>query len=82
MNTKLTLLIDKDKIDKAKKYARKENKSLTRLVGDYFAKLSSDQEYSFEISPLVKRLSRVVTLPKERDYKKEYADHLTKKYSK
>ncbi len=37
MNTKLTLRLDDELIRGAKRYAAESGKSLSRLVGDYFA---------------------------------------------
>ena len=37
MNTKLTLRLDEDLIQKAKRYSDASGKSLSKLVADYFA---------------------------------------------
>jgi len=37
MNTKLTLRLDEDLIQKAKRYSGASGKSLSKLVADYFA---------------------------------------------
>ena len=79
MGTKLTLSLSKEVIDQAKKYARKENKSLSKLAEDYFSKLSMESASQQEITPLVRRLSGVVKKSAS-DHKKEYADYLSKKY--
>lgn len=41
MNTKLTLRIDENLIDQAKAYAAKEGRSVSDLVGAYFARLAA-----------------------------------------
>lgn len=79
MDTKLTLSLSKAVIDRAKKYARKENKSLSKLVEDYFSKLSAEAPKTDDITPLVKKLSGVAKNPPT-DHKKDYADYLSKKY--
>lgn len=81
MDTKLTLSLSKAVIERAKVYARKENKSLSKLTEDYFSKLSTESAQTQEISPLVKKLSGVVKNPAA-DHKKEYAAYLSKKYSR
>ena len=48
MNTKLTLCLDKDLIDRAKVYAAKEGRSVSELVAAYFARLDT---VSLENSP-------------------------------
>jgi hypothetical protein len=46
-------------------------------------KLSAGQEYTIEITPLVKRLSKVAKVQNaDAEHKKSYADYLSKKYSK
>ena len=81
MDTKLTLSIDKQIIEVAKKYARNTNTSLSNLIENYLvsitAKKSSVEE---EISPLVKSLSGVIKLDKKLNTKKQYADYLAGKY--
>lgn len=44
MGTKLTLRLDRDLIERAKRYARSRDKSVSRLVADYFALLGERGE--------------------------------------
>lgn len=81
MNTKLTLSLSKTVIHSAKKYARKENISLSQLAEDYFSKLSADSKQTPEISPLVKKLSGVIKNSSS-NHKNEYAAYLSKKYGR
>ncbi len=81
MDTKLTLKLKKQIIDKAKEYASDRKISLSRLVESYLQALTSETEKNeFEISPFVKSISSGTKLPADLDYKKEYADHLIQKY--
>ena len=82
MNAKLTLSLDKDVIDKAKKYASTENMSLSKMVEAYLESITKTQNENqeSETTPLVKRLSGVIKLPNDLDYKKEYGDYLMEKY--
>lgn len=41
MRTKLTLTIDKQVVDKAKLYAKKKNRSVSKLVEEYLKSISS-----------------------------------------
>jgi hypothetical protein len=82
MDNKLTLSLDSKVIEMAKRYAKKENKSLSRLVEEYFIKITSGKPSKEDISPLVKKLSGVISLPTNFDAKKSYSDHLSKKYGK
>ena len=43
MNTKLTLRMDENLIAQAKVYAAKEGRSLSELVGTYFARISESK---------------------------------------
>ncbi|OYQ33196.1 hypothetical protein CHU92_13510 [Flavobacterium cyanobacteriorum] len=79
MNTKLTLNVDKDIIEEAKAYAKMHKVSLSALIENYLASLSKKAVDS-EVSPLVQSLTGVME-PINEDYKKEYGDYLSKKYS-
>ena len=46
MDAKLTLKLDKTIIDSAKKYARENNRSLSRMVEHYFSSLLPESEHS------------------------------------
>ena len=81
MNTKLTLSLDKQIIEAAKKYAKKKNTSLSNLVENYLTSVTKSPKSSDEeISPLVKSLSGVLKLDKKQDYKKQYSNFLANKY--
>lgn len=59
METKLTLSMDKKVIGDAKKYARKKNTSLSRIIKNYLVNITKSQEpRGTEISPLVKKFVR------------------------
>lgn len=83
MDAKLTLLLDKATIEKAKKYAEANQTSLGRLIENYLSLLvgRTKDENEIEISPFVRSLASKVELPKSFDHKKEYREHLVKKYS-
>jgi hypothetical protein len=81
MDTKLTLRLDNSIIEKAKKYAKNKNTSLSKLIESYLGKLVTPNDTN-EVTPLVKSLSGVIDLPKNFDTKKEYKKHLSNKYTK
>lgn len=61
METKLTLKLDQGVIRSVKKYAERRQRSLSRLVEDYFRKLiSAEPDAEAEISPLVRELSGII----------------------
>ncbi len=80
MDAKLTLKLNEDIIEKAKVYAKAKNTSLSDLVENYLHKLTRAKKSKKTITPLIKSLSGIISLPKNQDEKKDYADYLTKKY--
>lgn len=81
MDTKLTLSLDKQIIEAAKKYAKKRNTSLSNLIENYLVNVTkTSKNAEEEISPLVKSLSGVLKLDKKQDYRKQYSDFLANKY--
>lgn len=81
MNTKLTLTIDQSIIERAKKYARKKERSLSDLIENYLKALTTEEiSKQDELSPTVKSLKGSFKMPKDFDYKKELSDRLTEKY--
>ena len=74
--TKLTIRLPRELLDNAKKYARKQNTTLTNLIGEYLRRMPASMDVLQE-APIVRRLSG--TLSKNvsvTDYKK----HLDAKY--
>ncbi len=81
MDTKLTLKLNQEVIEKAKIFASERKLSLSRLIENYLNSLTSDQSSDeLEISPFVKSLSSGVEIPADYDYKKDRADYLERKY--
>ncbi|RQP12597.1 DUF6364 family protein [Parapedobacter defluvii] len=81
MNTKLTLTIERSVIEKAKKYARKRERSLSDLITNYLKALTNEETpVEDELAPTVKSLRGSFKLPKNFDYKKELTDRLSEKY--
>jgi len=82
METKLTLRLNDRVIERAKKYAKEQNTSLSKMIEAYLDSLTQEKSLDREtdITPLIKSLSGVIDLPADFDYKKEYGDYLTEKY--
>jgi hypothetical protein len=81
MNTKLTLTIEQSIIEKAKKYARERERSLSDLIATYLKALTNETEVSEEdISPMLKSLRGSFKMPNDFDYKKELSNRLSEKY--
>lgn len=80
MESKLTLKLDKDIIEQAKTYARDHNTSLSKMIENYLQTVTLKKKKPIEISPLVESLTGVIDLS-EKNYRKDYTDFLSKKYS-
>jgi hypothetical protein len=81
MKVKLTLKLDGTVIAMAKKYAKKRNTSLSKMIESYLDSVTSEDITGIEITPLVKSLSGAIQLPVDYDHRKDYTDHLDQKYS-
>lgn len=78
MQTKLTLSIDRQIIERAKEYAKQSNRSLSDIIETYLERLTdlkSDQ-IDHELSQIV----GVIDLPADFDEKSEIRDILNEKY--
>jgi len=80
MDKKLTLSLNHQVIELAKKYAKSNNTSLSKLIENYLGTLTSQINEEIEITPLVESLSGIIDLPKDFDYKKSKQEFLKKKY--
>lgn len=65
MNTKLTLTIERSVIEKAKKYAKDKERSLSNLIENYLKALTKESESNeIELTPIVKSLKVLLPLQK------------------
>lgn len=85
MDTKLTLKLDKDAIERVKKYAAKQKISVSSIVENHFNALTliekSDESNEIKISELAKKIAiDGVVLPEDFNYKKEIQNILCEKY--
>lgn len=82
MQTKLTLRLNKSSIQRAKNYAYKNSKSLSKIVEDYFDRLTTGHKVDIrKKSSLVKSLKGSIKISKNIDRKKDYTNYLIKKYN-
>ncbi len=83
MDTKLTLKLNKKVIEKAKIYAKKNNKSLSELIENYFRTITDDENKNdIEISPNVMEISGIIKLPENFKVKEMYGKYIEEKYSR
>ena len=82
METKLTLRLNDNVIERAKKYARNHKISLSKMVESYLDSVTKLKEIDEKksITPLVDSLIGVIDLPAGYDYKKDYRDYIADKY--
>ena len=71
METKLTLKLDQNVINSAKKYAANNHKSLSKLVEDFFRNLIQENNPSGKYPPLIEKLSGVISEKDLDDLSKE-----------
>ena len=83
MNAKLTLTIEQSVIDRAKRYAKLKERSLSGLIENYLKLLTKEVAADdITLTPTVKMLKGSFHVPADFDYKKELTDRLTDKYMK
>jgi hypothetical protein len=82
METKLTLRLNDQVIERAKNYAHSHKISLSKMIESYLDTITKTKEVEKKntVTPLVESLSGVIDLPADFDYKNEYGDYLEKKY--
>jgi hypothetical protein len=81
MDTKLTLKLNQEIIERAKHYASEKKLSLSRLIENYLNSLTSEKTNDeIQISDFVKSMSSEIKLPADFEYKKERANYLEQKY--
>lgn len=84
MDAKITLKFDKQVVDDAKIYAKKQNRSLSRIIESYLQSLTNASESKdfeeIQISSFVKSLSSNNGIPADFDYKNEYSKRVVEKY--
>jgi len=82
MNTKLTLVLEQEIIQKAKDYAKQKNRSLSNIIENYLKSLTKEdvKKETVKVSPIVKSLRGSFKLPKDFDYKEELIRAIEKKH--
>jgi hypothetical protein len=83
MNVKLTLTIEETVIEKAKKYAKEKERSLSNLIENYLLAITNEEASTEkELTPITKSLKGSFTSSKNFDYKTELTKRLSDKYLK
>lgn len=83
MNTKLTLTVQKDVIEKAKGFAKAKGRSLSDIVENYLKAITSDDDKVEPLNtPITDSLRGSFEVPKDFNYKKTLVEELEKKHLK
>ena len=81
MNTKLTLTIEQSVIEKAKKYAKEKERSLSDLIENYLKAVTKEKKTEIvRDTPISQSLKGSFHMPNDFDYKKELTKNLSEKY--
>jgi len=82
MNTKLTLTIEREIIERAKNYAKEKNRSLSDIIENYLKILTKEERNTKrkKLNPAVEALKGSFKMPQDMDYKKELKNRLENKY--
>ncbi|MHC1706636.1 MAG: DUF6364 family protein [Bacteroidales bacterium] len=80
METKLTLRLNKQVIERAKDYAHIHNISLSKMIESYLEAITRQKSVASEITPLVESLSGVIHIDENFDFSKDYSNYLSEKY--
>ena len=77
MDTKLTVRVERDLIEAAKRYARQQGITLSQLIEDYLRRIAIQQGEPMVNTPVLQRLSGILPASVTLD---EHHRHLEEKY--
>lgn len=80
MNIKLTLTIEQEIVEKAKHYAKTNERSLSDLIENYLKMLVKNDEKEVDLTPVVKSLKGSFKDPQQMNYKDSLVNILTEKH--
>lgn len=82
MDAKLTLKLDKEVIERAKRFAKAYNTSVSKMVERYLDQVTQQEaKVETELTPLVRSLYGIADLPEGYNPEEDYLEHLLKKHS-
>ena len=83
MQTKLTLRLEEELVEKAKAWAKVRGISLSQAVAEFFAQLP-EREGSSHLSPWTRRLAGIAsgrgTVPTDEEIRRDYLNYLEAKH--
>ncbi len=78
MNTKLTLSIDREVINRAKEFAKKSNRSLSEIIETYLDRTTNAMNDDTDSE--LEKVRGIISLPKDFDEKIAIRNRLTDKH--
>lgn len=78
--TKLTLSIDEAVVAKAKQIADANNTSVSAMFSQFVQSLAAPRKRPAKIGPLTRKLSGIVKLPPNKDYKELLVEALMERH--
>jgi hypothetical protein len=81
MDVELTLTLDRDSLERAKRYAERHGLSLSEIVRNYFASLNLPESSPAEPTGVVAELAGLLRGEAIDSSKEDFADHLASKHS-
>ncbi|SMO34075.1 DUF6364 family protein [Gracilimonas mengyeensis] len=80
MNKKLTLTIEEDIVEEAKKVASSKGRSLSSMVEDYLRVITKNETETKTSSGRVKKLKGILKVDSDFDYQKILKEEINKKH--
>jgi hypothetical protein len=78
--TKLTLSIEEGVVEKAKRIAEANKTSVSAMFSQFVRSMDGRRARSPRIGPLTRKLSGIVKLPRNKNYKQLLAEALVERY--
>ena len=79
-SVKLTLSVDGNLIDRAKRYARRHDRSLSDLVSSCLRQITADERDADDVDPLVRDVADEIPMDQVADLDDAKYQHLKDKY--
>jgi hypothetical protein len=78
--TKLTLSVDEAVVKQAKQIAQANGTSVSAMFSQFVRSMAGSRRRPTKIGPLTRKLSGIVKLPPDKDYKELLTEALMEKY--
>ncbi len=79
-NSKLTLSADKEVIDRAKRFAHKNQTSVSAMFTRFLSAMTSDQSASRKLGPITRKATGLITIPANKKDRQLLEEALAEKH--